>query len=163
MFNVTKKQVLCVSILNFFVPCAYAEGVTNISPELMNYGMIPLVFLVMYLLVIRPQNKKAKLHQQMLTALRRNDQVLTAGGIIGTVHKIENDQEVQVEIADGVRVRIAKATITQVLAKTEPLKTSTVAMAQGNAESLDIEKDVTIIASKNKKLPQSRKKIIKPK
>ena len=125
MNEATKILTLIGSPLDLLFPPAHAQSFSSLSPEIMNYGMIALIFLVMYFLVIRPQSKKAKLHQQMLTALRRGDQVLTAGGIIGTVQKIDNDQEVHVEIAEGVRVRIAKATITQVLAKTEPLKTST--------------------------------------
>ncbi|MGI4851731.1 MAG: preprotein translocase subunit YajC [Janthinobacterium lividum] len=123
--TLTKIFTLSVFLLASF-SSVHAQAMPNISPEIMNYAMIPLIFLIMYFLVIRPQSKKAKLHQQMLTALRRGDQVLTAGGIIGMVHKIENDQEIQVDIAEGVRVRIAKGTIVQVLAKTEPLKTTTI-------------------------------------
>lgn len=111
------------SPLNLLFPPAYAQPFSFISPEVMNFVPIILVFLLMYFLILRPQSKKAKQHREMLNTLRRGDRVLTAGGIIGIVSRIESDQEIQVEIAENVRVRIAKATITQVLAKTEPLKT----------------------------------------
>jgi len=58
----------------------------------------------------------------MIAAVRRGDRVLTGGGIVGTVTKVLNDTELQVEIAEGVRVKVARATISEVLAKTEPAK-----------------------------------------
>ncbi|WP_323042170.1 preprotein translocase subunit YajC [Gemmobacter sp.] len=79
-----------------------------------------LIFGIMYFLLIRPQQKKAKEHRTMVEALRRGDTVLTQGGIIGKVVKVKEDGEVEVEIADGVKVRILKATIAQVLTRTEP-------------------------------------------
>ena len=83
-----------------------------------------LIFVIMYFLLIRPQQKKAKEHKSMLEALRRGDNVITQGGIIGKVTHIREDGEVEVEIAQGVKVRVVKATIVQVLSKTEPAKTS---------------------------------------
>ena len=74
----------------------------------------------MYFLLIRPQQKKMKQHQAMVDGLRRGDQVVTQGGVIGKVAKVKEDGEVEVEIADGVKVRVVKATIAQVLNKTEP-------------------------------------------
>ena len=79
-----------------------------------------LIFAIMYFLLIRPQQKKVKEHQAMVEALRRGDQVVTQGGLIGKVSKVKEDGELEVEIADGVRVRVVKATIAQVLNKTEP-------------------------------------------
>ena len=79
-----------------------------------------LIFGIMYFLLIRPQQKKVKEHRTMVEALRRGDTVLTQGGIIGKVVKVKEDGEVEVEIADGVKVRILKATIAQVLTRTEP-------------------------------------------
>lgn len=78
-----------------------------------------LIFAVFYMLLIRPQQKKANAHREMLAALRRGDRVVTAGGIIGLVTKVE-DAEVQVEIAENVRVKVLRGTITEVRAKTEP-------------------------------------------
>jgi len=79
-----------------------------------------LIFAIMYFLLIRPQQKKAKAHQEMVKALRRGDQVITQGGLIGKVSKVKEDNEIEVEIADGVKVRVVQATIAQVLSKTEP-------------------------------------------
>lgn len=82
-----------------------------------------LIFAIMYFLLIRPQQKKMKEHQAMVEAVRRGDQVVTQGGLIGKVSKVkEGDSEVEVEIADGVKVRVVKSTISQVLSKTEPAK-----------------------------------------
>ena len=79
-----------------------------------------LIFGIMYVLLIRPQQKKLKDHKAMVEALRRGDQVVTQGGLIGKVSKVKEDGEVEVEIAEGVKVRVVKATIAQVLNKTEP-------------------------------------------
>lgn len=79
-----------------------------------------LIFLIMYFLLIRPQQKKMKEHKAMVEALRRGDQVLTGGGILGKVHKVNDDGVLEIEIAEGVRVRVPRHTITHVLAKTEP-------------------------------------------
>ena len=79
-----------------------------------------LIFAIMYFLLIRPQQKKVKEHQKMVSALRRGDQVVTQGGVIGKVAKVKENNEVEVEIAEGVKVRVVQSTITQVLSKTEP-------------------------------------------
>jgi len=86
-------------------------------------GMLPmfaLLFALMYFMMIRPQQQRAKQHKAMLAALRRGDRIVTAGGIIGTVAKVVNDNEVSVDIAENVRVRVVRSTITQILAKPEP-------------------------------------------
>lgn len=75
----------------------------------------------MYFLLIRPQQKKVKEHQKMVDQLRVRDQVVTQGGLIGKVSKVKEDGEIEVEIADGVKVRVIKATIAQVLSKTDPV------------------------------------------
>ena len=79
-----------------------------------------LIFAIMYFLLIRPQQKKAKEHKAMVEALRRGDQVVTQGGVIGKVTKVKENNEVEVEIADGVKVRVVQSTIVTVLSKTEP-------------------------------------------
>tara|TARA_B100000700_G_C14663945_1_gene677660 strand:+ start:404 stop:697 length:294 start_codon:yes stop_codon:yes gene_type:complete len=86
--------------------------------------LIPLIliFAIMYFLLIRPQQKKAKEHQNMVKSLRRGDQVVTQGGLIGKVTKVKEDNELEVEIADGVKVKVVQATIAQLLSKTEPIK-----------------------------------------
>jgi len=81
-----------------------------------------LIFAIMYFLLIRPQQKKVKQHQNMVAALRRGDQVVTQGGLIGKVTKVKEDNEIEVEVATGVKVRVVQNTIAQVLSKTEPTK-----------------------------------------
>ena len=83
-----------------------------------------LIFAVMYFLILRPQQKKMKAHQAMISSLRRGDKIITGGGLYGTVTKVVNDQEAMVEIAEGVRVRVARSTITNVLTKPEPAAAS---------------------------------------
>ena len=79
-----------------------------------------LIFGIMYFLLIRPQQQKLKQHQAMVEALRRGDQVVTAGGLIGKVSKVKDEGEIEVELASDVKVRVVKSTIAQVLNKTEP-------------------------------------------
>ncbi|NIZ10639.1 preprotein translocase subunit YajC [Pseudooceanicola sp. HF7] len=79
-----------------------------------------LIFAIMYFLLIRPQQKKMKEHKAMVEAVRRGDQVITQGGLIGKVSKVKEDGEIEVEIAEGVKVRVVKSTLANVLSKTEP-------------------------------------------
>jgi preprotein translocase subunit YajC len=79
-----------------------------------------LIFVIMYFLLIRPQQKKLKEHKAMVEALRRGDQVVTQGGLIGKVSKVKDEGEIEVELAEGVKVRVVRSTISQVLSKTEP-------------------------------------------
>jgi preprotein translocase subunit YajC len=79
-----------------------------------------LIFLIMYFLLIRPQQKKLKEHKAMVEAVRRGDQVVTQGGILAKVTKVQEDGTVEVEIAEGVRVKILRHTISTVMNKTEP-------------------------------------------
>jgi preprotein translocase subunit YajC len=102
---------------------AYAQSLGFGDPNGLLSTVLPLVLMlgVFYFLLIRPQQQKAKEHKSMLSALRRGDRVVTGGGIIGTVAKVAGNDEVLVDIADGVRVRVLRGTITSVLAKTEPV------------------------------------------
>lgn len=79
-----------------------------------------LIFAIMYFLLIRPQQKRQKEHKALIEGLRRGDQVLTNGGIIGKVVRVKDDGELEVEIADGVKVRVLRSMVAQVLSKTEP-------------------------------------------
>ncbi len=98
-----------------------------------------LLFAVMYFFIIRPQKKKAAQHKEKLNAIRRGDRVVTGGGIIGTVSKVMDDDELTIEIADGVKVRVRRALIASIVSKTEPVgeakktagKTSAEAPAEG--------------------------------
>jgi len=107
------------------ISAAYAQGtgITGIfdnQSALIQFLPLVLIFVVFYFLLIRPQQRKAKDHKTMLEALRRGDRVVTGGGIIGTVARVENPEEVTVDIADGVRVRVLRSTISSVVAKPDP-------------------------------------------
>jgi preprotein translocase subunit YajC len=104
-----------------FISPAYAQGLLGNSDAMMQFLPLVLIIVVMYFLMMRPQQQKAKQLREMIAGLRRGDRVVTGGGIIGTVAKVVNEEEVLVEIADGVRVRVARNTIASVLAKTEPV------------------------------------------
>jgi preprotein translocase subunit YajC len=92
------------------------EGIASLVPLI-------LVFLIMYFLLIRPQQRKLKEHQAMVAALRRGDQVVTSGGIVGRVTRVKDgENELEVEIAPNVNVRVVRSTIQTVVSKTEPAK-----------------------------------------
>ena len=105
-----------------FITPAYAQaaGSAGAGAAFAQFLPLVLIFAIMYFLLIRPQQKKMKDLKAMVEALRRGDQVLTAGGIVGKVTKVGEDGMVEVEIAEGVRVKVLKHTISQVLNKTEP-------------------------------------------
>ena len=87
-------------------------------------GLLPfiLIFVIMYFLILRPQQKRAKQHQEMVKNLRRGDNVVTSGGLVGKVTKVVDDDQVEIEIADGMRVRQVKSMIADVRVKGEPVK-----------------------------------------
>jgi len=98
---------------------AYAQaGGAPAGFDLISLMPLVLIFVVFYFLLIRPQQKKMKAHREMIGALKRGDKVLTSGGIIGSVVKVEESEDVLlVEIAKDIRVRIARSTISDVLNK----------------------------------------------
>jgi len=99
---------------------AYAQAAGAGGADLFtSFLPIILIFVVFYFLLIRPQQKKVKQHRQMVSALRRGDKIVTAGGLVGSVTKIISDTEAQVELAEGVRVRVIRHTIQEVLSRTE--------------------------------------------
>jgi preprotein translocase subunit YajC len=103
------------------ISTAYAQGTGLLDQSaLVQFLPLVLIFIVFYFLLIRPQQKKAKDHRTMLGALRRGDRVVTGGGIVGTVNKVLSPEEVEVDIAQGVRVRVLRSTISSVLAKPDP-------------------------------------------
>jgi preprotein translocase subunit YajC len=81
-----------------------------------------LIFVIMYFLILRPQQKRAKQHQEMVKNVRRGDTVITNGGLIGKVTKVIDDDQIEIEIADEVRIRQLRAMLTEVRAKGEPVK-----------------------------------------
>jgi preprotein translocase subunit YajC len=113
---------------------AYAQGFSDPSGMMTTILPMVLVLVVFYFMMIMPQQRKAKEHRNMLAALRRGDRVVTGGGIVGTVAKVVNDDEVMVDIADNVRVRVLRSTITSVLAKTEPVAAKSDKDAKGGKE-----------------------------
>ncbi|WP_298491851.1 preprotein translocase subunit YajC [uncultured Maritimibacter sp.] len=105
-----------------FVSPAFAQAAGAPAGGLLNSMLIPmlLVFGIMYFFLIRPQQKKLKDDQKMRDALRRGDQIITQGGLIGKVSKVKEGGEIEVEIAEGVKVRMTRAAVLQVVSKTEP-------------------------------------------
>lgn len=103
---------------------AYAQaagGLFDSQSAMIQFLPLVLIFVVFYFLLIRPQQQKQKTHRTMLDALRRGDRVVTGGGIIGTVNRVtQGSDEVDVDIAQGVRVKVLRSTITSVLARTDP-------------------------------------------
>ncbi|WP_054008577.1 preprotein translocase subunit YajC [Cypionkella psychrotolerans] len=107
-----------------FVTPAFAQtaGAAGAGSAFASFLPLVLIFAIMYFLLIRPQQKKMKDLKAMVDSLRRGDQVLTQGGIIGKVTKVGDDGVLEVEIAEGVKVKMPRHTISQVMNKTEPAK-----------------------------------------
>jgi preprotein translocase subunit YajC len=99
-----------------FITPAFAQAAGQATGGGMLNLIVPMVgvFAIMYFLMIRPQQQKMKAHGEMIASLKRNDVVVTSGGIIGKVIRVLSDAEILVEIADGVRVRVVRATVTEV-------------------------------------------------
>jgi preprotein translocase subunit YajC len=101
---------------------AQAGGLAGGGDLLIQFLPFILIFVIMYFLIIRPQRQKAQRHRDMVANLRRGDTVVTSGGLIGKVAKVVDDNEMQIEIAEGVRVRAIRGMIAEVRAKGEPVK-----------------------------------------
>ena len=103
------------------ISTAYAQGTGLLDQSaLIQFLPLVLIFIVFYFLLIRPQQKKAKDQRAILDALRRGDRVVTGGGILGTVSQVVSPEEVEIDIAPGVRVKVLRSTIASVLAKPDP-------------------------------------------
>jgi preprotein translocase subunit YajC len=92
-----------------------ADMITSLLPFV-------LIFVIMYFLVLRPQQKRVKQHAEMVKNVRKGDTVITSGGLIGRVTKVVDDDQIEVEVADGVRVRQMRSMVSDVRAKGEPVK-----------------------------------------
>lgn len=106
-----------------FVTPAYAQAAAPAAGGAAAFAQfVPLilVFVIMYFLIMRPQQKKMRLHREMIAALKKGDNVITQGGIIGKVVGVR-DEEIEVEIAQGVRIRVVRATIAQVVNRAAPV------------------------------------------
>jgi preprotein translocase subunit YajC len=114
---------------------AYAQaGGAPAGFDLISLMPLVLIFVVFYFLLIRPQQRKMKLHREMIGAIKRGDKVLTGGGIIGTVVKVENG-ELLVEVAKDVRVRVARGTISDLLNKPDAAAPQSQAGTEGGAKT----------------------------
>jgi len=106
-----------------FISEAWAQGAAGGSSDfLVQLFPLVLIFIVFYFLLIRPQQSKMKQQKEMLAGVKRGDRVVTGGGIIGLVTKVIGDNELQVELAEGVRVRIIKQTITDIITRGESVR-----------------------------------------
>lgn len=107
----------------FITPAfAQAAGASDTNNLLMSLLPFALIFIIMYFLIIRPQQKKAKEHNELVKNIRRGDTVITSSGLVGKVTKVVDDDQIEFEIADGVRVRQMRQMISIVRAKGEPAK-----------------------------------------
>jgi preprotein translocase subunit YajC len=106
-----------------FVTPAFAQagpfGGDNLMVSLLPFVLI---FVIMYFLILRPQQKRVKEHAELVKNLRRGDTVVTSGGLVGKVTKVIDDDQIEVEIADGVRVRHVRSMVSGVRTKGEPVK-----------------------------------------
>ena len=103
---------------------AYAQAAAGGDANSMLMSLLPfaLIFVIMYFLILRPQQKKVKDHAELVKNIRRGDTVVTSGGLVGKVTKVVDDKEVEVEIAEGVKVRVVRSAISEVRVKGEPVK-----------------------------------------
>jgi preprotein translocase subunit YajC len=101
---------------------AYAQGISGGGDLIIQLVPILLMFVIFYLLLLRPQQQRAKAHREMVANIRRGDTVVTSGGIVGKVTKVRDDVEIEVEIAENTRVRVIKGTVSEVRVKGEPVK-----------------------------------------
>ncbi len=108
-----------------FITPAFAQGGSALGGEggmLMSLLPFVLIFVIMYFLILRPQQKRVKAHQEMVKNVRRGDTVVTNGGVVGKVTKVIDDDQVEIEIANDVRIRQMRSMLTDVRAKGEPVK-----------------------------------------
>ncbi|MEQ1616380.1 MAG: preprotein translocase subunit YajC [Hyphomicrobiaceae bacterium] len=106
-----------------FISPAFAQA-TGAGPDPLINMLVPLLMVlpIFYFLLWRPQQQRLKEHRALIDAIKRGDTVVTSGGIVGTVIKVKDDGEVEVEIAKDVRVRVLKSSISTVRNKGEPIK-----------------------------------------
>lgn len=122
---INKVIYLGTSLMLFFIGQVFADGNTNTQQSSL-LSFLPMVALIilMYFLLIRPQQKKQKQHQELIASIKEGDKVMTNSGLIATVDKVENEQEVILEIANGVKCRFVKGTIMNVINNNQPSQTS---------------------------------------
>lgn len=103
---------------------AYAQAAPAAGGTDMLMSLLPfvLIFVIMYFLILRPQQKKVKAHQEMVKSIRRGDTVVTSGGLIGKVARVIDDSEIELQLSEGVKIRQLRGMISEVRAKGEPAK-----------------------------------------
>jgi preprotein translocase subunit YajC len=103
---------------------AFAQAAAGGDTNSMLMSLLPfaLIFVIMYFLILRPQQKKVKDHAELVKNIRRGDTVVTSGGLVGKVTKVVDDDQIEFEISDGVRVRQMRQMISGVRAKGEPAR-----------------------------------------
>jgi preprotein translocase subunit YajC len=105
-----------------FAQGLFGGGAGGEGGMLMSLLPFLLIFVIMYFLILRPQQKRVKQHAEMVKNVRRGDSVVTSGGLVGKVTKVVDDDQIEIEIADGVRIRQMRQMVTDVRAKGEPVK-----------------------------------------
>jgi preprotein translocase subunit YajC len=105
-----------------FAQASGATGLFGSSDMLIQFAPFIVIFAIMYFLILRPQQRRAKEQRDMVQGARRGDTIVTTGGLIGKITKATDDTEVEVEVAPNVRVRVARSGIGSVRAKGEPVK-----------------------------------------
>ena len=110
-----------------FITTAFAQGSPFGGDASLVTQLLPfvLIFVIMYFLILRPQQKRVKAHAEMVKNVRRGDTVVTSGGLVGKVTKVIDDDQIEVELAEGIRVRQIRAMVSDVRAKGEPVKEET--------------------------------------
>jgi preprotein translocase subunit YajC len=103
---------------------AFAQAASPFGGDNLLVSLLPfiLIFVIMYFLILRPQQKRVKQHAEMVKNIRRGDTVVTSGGLVGRVTKVVDDDQIEVELAEDVRVRQMRSMIADVRAKGEPVK-----------------------------------------
>ncbi|WP_306117875.1 MULTISPECIES: preprotein translocase subunit YajC [unclassified Roseitalea] len=106
-----------------FVTPAFAQAGGAAGGPSLIMSLLPfiLIFVIMYFLIIRPQRQQMKKREEMLGAIRRNDTIVTGGGVVGKVTKVFEDNELEVEIAQGTKVRVVRSMVADVRVKGEPV------------------------------------------
>ena len=112
-----------------FITPAYAQGLNLGGNSDMIMSLLPFagIFVIMYFLILRPQQKRVKAHQELVKNVRRGDTVITSGGSVAKVTKVVDDEQIEIELADGVRARQIRSMISEVRAKGEPVNDNTAA------------------------------------
>lgn len=133
--------------MSLFISDAMAQGAPAVGGGFDFMSLLPLVaiFVVFYFFLIRPQQKKVQQQKDLIGALRRGDRIVTTGGLFGTITKVVSDHELEIEIADNVKVRVARAMVADCVSKGQP-----VAEAKASGEKASVKERATKSVAKPK-------------